>query len=117
MPYIGIKVSEKLTAEKKNELKAAMGKAIETIPGKTETYLMVAIEDNTSLWLAGVKGDENNPMAFVDARILGKAKREDFSRLTAEICKVLDVLIGIKPTNVYVTYSEVEHWGHNGRNF
>ncbi len=117
MPYIGIKVSNSLTDEKKNELKSAMGKAIEAIPGKTETYLMVSIEDNISLWLAGVKGDENNPMAFVDVRILGKAKREDFSRLTGEICKALGVVAGVDPTNVYVTHGEFEHWGHNGRNF
>lgn len=117
MPYIGIKVSNTLTDEKKNELKAAMGKAIEVIPGKTETYLMVSIEDNISLWLGGTKGDENTPMAFVDVRILGKAKREDFSRLTGEICKVLDSIAGVEPSGVYVTHSEFEHWGHNGRNF
>lgn len=117
MPYIGIKVSEKLTDEKKNELKAAMGKAIEAIPGKTEAYLMVSVEDGISLWLAGREGNDNNPMAFVDVRILGRAKREDFSRLTGEICKALEGITGVKPANVYVTYSEFEHWGHNGRNF
>lgn len=117
MPYIGIRVSEKLTEDKKNELKAAMGKAIEAIPGKTETYLMVCIEDNSALWLGGKAADARNPMAFIDVRILGKAKAEDFSRMTGELCKVCERLLGIAPNCVYVTYAEVEHWGYNGKNF
>lgn len=117
MPYIGIRVSGKLTDEKKTQLKAAMGRDIEAIPGKTEMYLFVCIEDNCDLWFAGEQGDEKNPMAFVDVRILGNAKKEDYSRMTGEVCKSLKELLGIDPANVYVAYGEFDHWGHNGKNF
>ena len=114
MPYINIKVSEKLTEEKKTELKAALGKAIEAIPGKSETYLMVCIEDGQSIWFAG---DDSEPSAFIDVRILGHAKPEDFSRMTGELCRVCESLIGIAPSRVYAAYAEVDNWGWNGRNF
>lgn len=114
MPYINAKVSVKLTEEKTTEFKVALGKAIEAITGKTETYLMVCIEDGQKLWFAG---DNTKPQAFIDVRILGHAKAEDYSRMTSVLCDICDDLLGISPDSVYVTYSEFEYWGWNGRNF
>ena len=114
MPYINAKVSTKLTEEKFTEFKAALGKAIEAIPGKTEAYLMVCIEDSQKLWFAG---DSKKPQAFIDVRILGRAKPEDYSRMTGVLCKICDEMLGISPDSVYVTYAEVENWGWNGKNF
>ena len=114
MPYINAKVSCKLTDEKMTELKAALGKAIEAIPGKTETYLMVAIEDGQNIWLAG---DNSTPKAFFDVRILGSAKTEDYSRMTGVVCRICGELLGISSADVYVAYSEYAHWGWNGKNF
>ena len=114
MPYINARVGKKLTDETMTELKAALGKAIESIPGKSEAYLMVCIEDGQKLWLAG---DNTSPKAFFDVRILGSARSEDYSRMTAEICKICSSLLGIAGADVYVTYSEYSEWGWNGRNF
>ncbi len=114
MPYISVKLSEKLDGAKKTELKAALGKAIEAIPGKSETYLMVCIEDGQDIWFAG---DNSKPLAFIDVRILGKAKGEDFARMTGVLCDVMDKVCGVAPSGVYAAYSEYEHWGWNGRNF
>ncbi|MBQ8552043.1 MAG: hypothetical protein IJ428_04430 [Clostridia bacterium] len=114
MPYINMKVGKKLTEEKMIELKAALGKAIEAIPGKSETYLMVCIEDDQKIWLAG---DDTTPKAFFDVRILGKARSEDFSRMTGELCRICSDLLGIAGADVYVTYSEYADWGWNGKNF
>ena len=114
MPYINAKISTKLTDEKKKELKAALGKAITAIPGKTETYLMVCIEDSCDLWLGG---DNSKPHAFFDVRILGSASADSFSSMTGEICRLCGELLGIASENVYAAYSEYEHWGWNGRNF
>ena len=46
MPYINLKTTTKVTEEKAEILKAKFGKAIESFPGKTESWLMVGIEDN-----------------------------------------------------------------------
>lgn len=114
MPYINVKVGKKLTDEKITELKAALGQAITAIPGKSEAYLMVCIEDDMKLWLAG---DNTTPKAFVDVRILGKAAAKDYSKMTGEVCRILENIAGIAPGDVYAAYSEYEHWGHNGHNF
>ncbi len=114
MPYINAKVSTKLTEEKFTEFKAALGKAITAIPGKTETYLMVCIEDEQKLWFAG---DNSKPQAFIDVRILGKANPEDYSRMTGVLCEICDEMLGISPDCVYVAYGEFENWGWNGKNF
>jgi len=113
MPYINVKTSKTLTDSEKTSLKTALGSAITAIPGKTENYLMVCIEDGQSIWFAG-KNDR--PMAFVDVRILGHAKAEDFSRMTGEVCKAMQAH-GVAPADVYVSYAEYENWGWNGRNF
>ncbi|MCI8387406.1 MAG: hypothetical protein HFE63_02930 [Clostridiales bacterium] len=114
MPYINFKTSAQLTAEKETELKAELGRAISIIPGKSETYLMVEIQDNAHLWLGG---DDSAPAAMVDVKIFGHAKPSDFSSLTAEICRISKSKLGISPSRVYVTYAEVENWGWNGSNF
>ena len=54
MPFIDAKVTVSLDATRKEALKAAFGKAIPTLH-KTETYLMVGIQDNCDLWMAGQK--------------------------------------------------------------
>ena len=114
MPYINAKISKKLTADVKTALKAALGEAITKIPGKSETYLMVCIDDGCDMWLAGNNSSDH---AFFDVRILGTASGDSFSAMTGEICRVCRDLLGISPENVYVAYSEYEHWGWNGKNF
>ena len=39
MPFIKSKVSVPLSKEQETEIKTKMGKAIELVPGKSETYL------------------------------------------------------------------------------
>lgn len=114
MPYINIKTSVKLDENKKAELKSAFGRAIETIPGKTESYLMVAVEDGISIYLGG---DDSKPLAMIDVKIYGHAKPSDFSKMTGVLCEICKKLLGISPDGVYVTYAEVENWGWNGKNF
>ena len=114
MPYINVKLTQKLSEEKFTEIKTAMGKAIVAIPGKTEDYLMVCVEDEQKIWFGG---DNAAPSAYVNVSILGKAKAEDYSRMTAVLCDTFNRLLAISADRVYVTYSEVENWGWNGKNF
>ncbi|MBQ8509805.1 MAG: hypothetical protein IJ493_07865 [Clostridia bacterium] len=114
MPYINVKVSTHLTDEQEQALKAGLGQAITAIPGKSETYLMVCIEDDAHLWLGGKDAE---PHAMIDVKILGHAKPADFDRMTGQLCQLMEKQLSIKPSNVYVTYAEVENWGWNGSNF
>lgn len=113
MPFINTKTSVKITDEKADEIKAKLGSAIKLI-GKSESWLMVNFEDNCRLYF---KGDNSNPMAFVEIALFGKASDSQYDALTAEVTRIISESLGIDGANIYVKYEEVDHWGYNGFNF
>ncbi|AQR97889.1 MULTISPECIES: phenylpyruvate tautomerase MIF-related protein [Clostridium] len=114
MPFIGSKVSVKISKEKEEIIKTKLGKAIELIPGKSETFLMVGFEDGYSLYFAGEKLEKG---AFIEVKIFGKASKDAYANLTAEICKIYEEELEIPQNKIYVKYEEVSDWGWNGKNF
>ena len=113
MPLIDSKITVKVTDSQKEELKREFGKLIATL-NKSETYLMVGIEDSYDLWLGGEKLEKG---AYVAVSLYGNAPREAYDRLTGQICEMLNEKLGIPGNAVYVTYHPVSDWGWNGRNF
>lgn len=114
MPSIDTKVSVKITKEKEEALKSKLGKAIELIPGKSEDWLMLSFQDECTMYF---KGSKQEPVAFVEVKILGKATNDAYDRLTAAITDALQEELCIPSSQIYVKYEEVEHWGWNGKNF
>ena len=113
MPFIDSKVTSAVSPETKEKIKSELGKAI-TALHKSETYLMVGIEDNYDLWMAGKKLDKG---AYVSVSLFGNASPSDYEKMTALICDIYETELGIPGQNVYVTYHPVSDWGWNGRNF
>lgn len=114
MPFIDSKVSVSISEEKEKELKARLGQAISLIPGKSESWLMTGFEDEYHLYF---KGDNTQPMAFVEVKVFGKENPSAFGALTEEICKIFNEVLGIAPDHIYVKYEAVSNWGWNGGNF
>lgn len=114
MPFINSKISIPITGEQEKEIKEALGKAIERIPGKSEAWLMVGFEPEYKLYF---KGDNSEPLAFVEVSVYGGENKKAFADLTTEICAVFETVLHISPRNVYVKYSTTENWGWNGGNF
>lgn len=113
MPFIDSKITGPVVPEKKERVKAELGKAISTLH-KTETYLMVGIEDNYDLWFAGKKLERG---AYVAVSLFGHASSDDYDRMTAKICEIYERELGIPGNSIYVTYHPVADWGWNGSNF
>lgn len=113
MPFIDSKVTVKISEAQKEEIKSELGRLITTL-NKSETYLMVGIEDAYDLWLGGKKLDRG---AYVAVSLYGNAPKEAYDRLTGQICALLEEKLGIPGNAVYVTYHPVNDWGWNGRNF
>ena len=113
MPMIDSKITLKMTAQQKEELKTEFGKLIATL-NKPETYLMVGIEDGCDLWFGGKKLEKG---AYVAVSLLGNAPAEAYEKLTGQICGLLSRQLGIPGNAVYVTYHPVSDWGWNGQNF
>lgn len=113
MPFIGNKVTAKISEEKEKIIKEKLGKAIELL-GKSEEYLMVGFEDNYKLYFAGEKLEKG---AFIEVKLFGKASSEAYEKLTVEICKIYEEELKIPKDKIYVKYEEVSNWGWNGFNF
>ena len=77
MPFIDSKVTVSVTEEQKEKIKSELGKAITTLH-KTETYLMVGIEDDYDLWMAGNKLDKG---AYVSVSLFGNASASDYDNI------------------------------------
>ncbi len=114
MPFINSKLSTKLPKDKEVVIKEKLGKAIELIPGKSESWLMVAFEPETSLYF---RGDNSEALAFVEVSVFGGENAAAFSKLTGAICTIFEEELGIAPDHVYVKYQAVSNWGWNGENF
>lgn len=114
MPYIGTRTTTEISKEKETILKQKLGKAIETIPGKSEAWLMTEFTGGCNLWM---RGDNSVDSAFVEVKVYGKTEHRYCDALTGKICDILSEELGISPDRIYVTYSEFSEWGWNGGNF
>ena len=114
MPYINLKTTTKVTEEKAEILKAKFGKAIESFQGKTEAWLMVGIEAEQKLWF---KGDNSADSAIVDVDLLGAVSKDGSLKMTCAVCDILEEVLGISPSRVYVKYTGFADWGWNNTNF
>lgn len=112
MPFINVKTNKDIS-DIKVELKTQLGQAITAIPGKTEAWLMVEIQDNLDMYFKG----SDEPCAMFDIAIFGSAPSPAYDNLTEIICSISKDLLGIDGDRTYVKYAEVDHWGYNSFNF
>ena len=68
MPCIQVKTNVKTSRQAAEEIKEALGQAISCLPGKSEDWLMVSIEDGCQMFFGG-KG--SRPIAMGEGKILG----------------------------------------------
>ena len=114
MPFINSKVSVTISEEQEQELKTRLGQAISLIPGKSESWLMTNFEENCHLYF---RGDNSQPVAFVEVNLFGAPNREAFSNMTKELTKIFGEVLNIQPDHMYIKYSATPDWGWNGSNF
>ncbi len=114
MPFINSKISIKISEEQEKEIKTKLGKAIELIPGKSESWLMTGFEDEYHLYF---RGDNSQPLAYVEVKVFGGENPSAFDALTGKITEIYGDVLGIAPDHIYVKYEAVSQWGWNGSNF
>lgn len=113
MPFINTKVNRTLDDKTREAVKTRLGQAV-TLLNKSESWLMVSFDENCPMYF---KGKSDEPMAFCDVQLFGKATGEAYDKMTAEVTKILSEELNIAPAQIYVKYAEVAHWGWNGSNF
>ncbi len=113
MPFINSKVTVKMSEEKKETIKEKLGKAISTIPGKSESWLMVGFEDSYDLYFQGNKNAES---AFIEVKVFGGASSSVYNKMTGQLCSIFEEELGIPANRIYIKYEAVADWGWNGSN-
>ncbi|MCR4595950.1 MAG: hypothetical protein K5673_04110 [Lachnospiraceae bacterium] len=114
MPFIETKTNVTVSKEAETKIKEALGQAISIIPGKSENWLMLAIEGDIPMYF---RGDDSAPIAFVDVKTFGTASSDVYDRMTAELTKVYGDTLGVAPDHMYIRYYGSSDWGWNGSNF
>ncbi|MDR0731891.1 MAG: hypothetical protein LBF63_09495 [Treponema sp.] len=110
MPYIQVTIGQKLSVQEKETLKSELGRLIAIIPGKTESGLMVSIQDGASLYMGGT----GEPAVYIDLRVYTRADPEAKKRFTRELFAVITRQFGIPAARQYLTIGEYDHWGYDG---
>jgi hypothetical protein len=113
MPYITAKTNVAISKEKEIVLKKALGKAIESFPRKSETWLMIQFEDESRMWFQG----SDEPAAMVEVKIFGRGSEDSYAKMTKIVCELFEKELGIPGGRVYVRYDECFLWGMDGKNF
>ena len=113
MPFINASTNVTISQDKETVLKSKFGQAISIIPGKSESWLMVKIEDNCKMYFQG----SDEPCIFVNVKIFGNASDSALESMTAELTNIISDELAIAKNRVYVQYELCSHWGWNGGNF
>ncbi len=113
MPYIETKTNLSIRPETAASIKAKLGRAIQTVPGKSERWLMVSFMGDLPFYFAG----SDAPCAMVEVKLFGSAPDSALEALTGQITDILTGELGLPADRVYVKYELCDHWGWNGSNF
>ncbi len=114
MPYFEVQTTKKVKEEKRDELYHELARIIEMVPGKSESWVMVHLEDDAKMSFGGVSSE---PAACINIKTFGELEDKYYDMLTAEICKSMSSFLEIDTKRVYVVYEPVKHWGWDGSNF
>ncbi len=101
MPFISTKTNVSITKEKETELKQRLGQAISVIPGKSESWLMLAIEGDIPMYF---RGDDSQPVAFIEVKIYGNASSDVYERMTGELTTIYGDILGVSADHMYIRY-------------
>lgn len=111
MPFIDVKTNIKI--ENKEVLKGELGRLISLIPGKSESWLMVDIEDNQNMYFKG----SDAPLMMVEVKIYGSASESALNNFTLSVTNSLSLVYNVPKNRIYVSYFMTPFWGYDGENF
>lgn len=116
MPVVHTCCSAPIAPAARETLKAAYGRAIEAVPGKSEAWLMCLFEDETPIYFAG---DDSEPSALVDVSVFARAEvpSSAWRAFTEEVTPVVCRELGVDASRLYIRYGWTPDFGWNGTNF
>lgn len=114
MPLVKLEVSVSVPEATKNKLLVALSGIIVKATGKPPAYTMATLEEGKI-----IMGGKSEPAAFADVRGIGGFTPTVNKQISKDVCDLLKKELGLKPENVYLTFTDVpaSNWGWNGGTF
>lgn len=114
MPYLNIQTNQPLSAEAETKLLAAASRHVAEALGKSEQYVMVAVQAPVPMQFAGSK----EPAACLELKSIGLPEA-DTPVLSAGLCELIGQQLDIDPARIYIEFTNIPRalWGWNGGTF
>ena len=112
MPYLRIQTNRSVEPEAGAVLMSRASSLLSAQLGKSESYIMVSIEDEAPMIFAG----NPEPLAYLELKSIGLP--DDLTPALAEaLCTLLGEELGIPSDRIYIEFANAERhlWGWNGR--
>lgn len=109
MPFLMAKINVPIDSEQEIALKSRLGKAIELIPGLSEKFLLIGIE-NCKMYLRG----NDEPVAYIEIGIFGNDNHLGYENFSLAVTKIFVDVLKIQPLNVYIKFSDIAAWSVGG---
>ena len=115
MPCLQIRVSIQLTDAQKDEAIKELSKMTASMIGKPEDYVMVILQDNVPMSMAGSR----DPCCFMDLRSIGRIGKSENKKYSQQLTGWWSQHHKISPQRVYISFSNAagENWGYGGDTF
>ena len=114
MPFLKIQTNITLEPATEQTLLKQLSETVANEIGKSEAYVMIALEANCSMFFAG----NNAPTAYLELKSLGLPE-ETTPSLSAALCESVTRILSIPGDRIYIEFaSPPRHmWGWNGSTF
>ncbi|MBW4793285.1 hypothetical protein [Pseudomonas tolaasii] len=114
MSFIISKVNVPISPEQELRLKSGIGKAIECVPGKTESLLMLGFEAGYSLYL---RGDNRQSMVYITVAVFANPDHHGYEQMSQIIAQLFYNTLGIDPIRIFIKYEDISCWSVADRVF
>lgn len=111
MPFVDVRISKIVSCEQKEMFKTQLGKAINVIPNKTESMLMIDIADGRELFFRGEKLQNG---AYIKVNLYKEAPYEAKELLVKCIFEICGDIFGFGIDDIYISVDEFSNWGARG---
>lgn len=114
MPYLMLQTNVLVPEKNKSDLLKDLSAKVAAALGKPESYVMVAIEDNTAMLFAG----SDAPLAYLELKSIGLPESKT-TALSATLCEAIQQTLGINTSRVYIEFANAKGglWGWDRRTF
>ena len=110
MPYIQVSMSESLDDTRIMSLKAMLGEKIALLPGKSESVLMVEINNCSNMFFKGEPGN----CAMIQVHLYKESPKDAKNLFTSEMLESFSEITNIPIDRIFMNFAEHSEWASRG---